>query len=267
MLSDFFIGGIAGVISRTMTAPLELYKMQRQNTFMPGSTMRMVIKDEGIRYLWKGNGTNCIRVFPQSAINYSVYTISDECILHKIKNDKIRRFISGTMGGTVSMILTYPLETVRTRLSLQQKGKHYTGINDAILKIPIRDMFRGLGTSIVGYAPFTAISFTSYYSYRDWLDERSYLANDCNKLIAGGFSGLTAIMITYPTDLIRRRLQLQNFDPNVPFYNGINDCIYRITVSEGVCGLYRGLFATCLKLYPTIAIQFYIMDKLNMIQN
>ena len=31
MLDDILIGGMAGVISRTATAPLELYKIQRQN--------------------------------------------------------------------------------------------------------------------------------------------------------------------------------------------------------------------------------------------
>ena len=69
MLIDLLIGGLSGVNSRTLTAPLELYKIQRQNTFMPHSTLRAVVKKEGFRYLWKGNATNCIRVFPQSAIN------------------------------------------------------------------------------------------------------------------------------------------------------------------------------------------------------
>ena len=31
---DMMIGGIAGVISRTLTAPLELNKIQQQNYFM-----------------------------------------------------------------------------------------------------------------------------------------------------------------------------------------------------------------------------------------
>ena len=44
MLPDLVIGGISGIVSRTLTAPLELWKLQRQNSFMPGSTLRAVVQ-------------------------------------------------------------------------------------------------------------------------------------------------------------------------------------------------------------------------------
>ncbi len=44
MWIDLVIGGLSGVISRTLTAPLELYKIQRQNAFIPNSTIRDVLK-------------------------------------------------------------------------------------------------------------------------------------------------------------------------------------------------------------------------------
>ena len=47
MLIDLVIGGLSGVISRTLTAPLELYKIQRQNAFIPNSTVRAVLKKDG----------------------------------------------------------------------------------------------------------------------------------------------------------------------------------------------------------------------------
>ena len=266
MIPDLVIGGISGIVSRTLTAPLELYKMQRQNAFMPGSTVRAVIHEEGLRHLWKGNATNCLRVFPQTAINYYIYTLCDESLLCGIHEDKTRRFVSGIFGGSVSMILTYPLETIRSRLSLQLNSSHYTGITNALQKIPRRDLFQGLRMSIFGYAPFTAISFSSYFSYREYLDDNTALNSDVAKMLAGGLAGITAIMITYPTDLIRRRLQLQNFDKNVPKYNGIIDCSRKIMVNDGITGLYRGLFATCIKLFPTIGIQFLVIERLKSIQ-
>jgi len=42
MLIDLVIGGLSGVISRTLTAPLELYKIQRQNAFIPNSTTKCI---------------------------------------------------------------------------------------------------------------------------------------------------------------------------------------------------------------------------------
>ena len=73
MYKDFISGAVAGVVSRTMVAPIELYRVQRQNSFIPNSTLNQVFRKEGVRYLWKGNGTNCLRVVPQLAINWSVY--------------------------------------------------------------------------------------------------------------------------------------------------------------------------------------------------
>ena len=44
MFKDLIIGGCAGVISRTCTAPLELYKIQSQNSYLKESNIRNVLK-------------------------------------------------------------------------------------------------------------------------------------------------------------------------------------------------------------------------------
>ena len=70
MITDLLIGGIGGIVSRSAVAPIELNRLQMQNRFIPNSTLRDVYKKEGFRHFWKGNGTNCVRVFPQLSINY-----------------------------------------------------------------------------------------------------------------------------------------------------------------------------------------------------
>ena len=60
------IGGTSSIISRTTTSPLELYRLQKQNSFMPGSSLRHIMKHEGVLGFWKGNGVNCMRVFPNT---------------------------------------------------------------------------------------------------------------------------------------------------------------------------------------------------------
>lgn len=259
MLADFIIGGTAGIISRTATAPIELFRIQRQNSFMPGSTLREVIIKEGIRGLWKGNGANCVRVFPQSAINYAVYSWLDKRLS---LSPESRRVLSGAISGAISMSLTYPLETVRSRLSLQTQKSHYSGLFAALRSMSYKNMFQGLGTSIVGYAQFTAISFATYFNYREYIDNAFPTNKTYNRLLAGGMAGQTAICFTYPTDLIRRRLQLQHFDVNVPVYTGAINCIRCIINDQGVIGLYRGFAATSLKLVPTMAVQFLVIDTL-----
>ena len=124
MLKDLVIGGAAGVISRTLTAPLELYKIQAQNNYLKDSNIKNVLHKEGFRYLWKGNLTNCIRAFPQFGISYSVYTFSKEKLFNNISNENYKNIYSGSIAGLFSMSIIYPLETIRTRPSLQMNKSH-----------------------------------------------------------------------------------------------------------------------------------------------
>ena len=132
MLIDALIGGIGGAVSRTCVAPIELYRVQRQNAFIPNSTLKDVFNKEGIRYFWKGNGVNCFRVFPQLAINYSVFRKTKDWTDKTIKNQNVSNFIAGCNAGFTSMLITYPLETTRTYLSLQTNKNKYNGIFDTL---------------------------------------------------------------------------------------------------------------------------------------
>ena len=44
LLDNFFKGTISSAVSKTLTAPIELWRIQRQNDFIPNSTIRDVIK-------------------------------------------------------------------------------------------------------------------------------------------------------------------------------------------------------------------------------
>ena len=264
MYQDLISGAVAGVISRTMVAPIELYRVQRQNSFIPNTTIRDVFKREGIRHLWKGNGTNCIRVVPQLAINWSLYQKVKPISESMIENKKAANFVSGVGVGVTSMFLTYPLEVSRSFLSLQSNKNKYTGIVDIFRKNSTRQLYQGVHASLIGYGLLTGLQYSSYGYINDKLKGTMF----DTKLLSGGICGCFSVSIMYPGDLIRRRLQIQNFDPSVPKYNGIIDCIKKIVRSEGVPGLYRGLLADYAKTFPTFAIQFYTLDKMkNFLKN
>lgn len=266
MLTDIFIGGMAGIISRSTTAPIELYKIQCQNQYLKHANIRAVIKKEGIRYLWKGNLTNCMRVFPQFAAQYTTFENSKQHLFHNIKTPIIQNFLSGGVAGMVSMISMYPLETIRTRISLQMNKSHYSGPINALRTLKIRELYRGLGISILGFAPFSALNFTSYYYIKNWLEHWQSLfqldnSSNITKLIAGGTSGIVSLSVTYPTDLLRRHFQMAGFNNSVPQYNGILDGFKCIVRKDGFRGLYRGLSASYIRIFPCLAIQFWCLDK------
>lgn len=256
------IGGCSSIVSRTSTSPLEIYRLQKQNRFIPGSSLKYILKNEGIFGFWKGNGVNCIRVFPQYAINYTIYR---NALKHMTFENKFHNiFVSSFLAGSLSMLCIYPLETSRTFLSLQSNKNQYNGLLDIIRKVPFKNLYGGSMMSVMGFAPWNAISLTSFNVYKDFLHSHYEIKNpNLIKLACGGLAGMTAISITYPTDLIRRRLQLQHFGcDSVPKYNGIVDCAKKVVKTEGLIGLYRGLPAAYMKTFPSLAIQLYMIDTL-----
>lgn len=263
VLIDLMIGGIAGALSRTLTAPLELNKIQKQNHFMPNATIKDVLRKEGVRYLWKGNGVNCLRIIPQHAIVFA--TCAKVRQREILKNKNFNNLLAGTIGGMTAMTCIYPFETIRSRLTLQTNKSYYNGIIDAFIKIVkgegFRGLYKGMGTSLYGFGAYSGLNFSFYHYYKE-KTKNVVMNDDIKKLLCGGFTGLSSVTLTYPTDLVRRRLQIQGFDPSVPKYDGIIDCVRKIVKSEGYRGLYRGLNATYIKLFPTVGIQFWCLDTL-----
>jgi len=256
------IGGCSSIVSRTCTSPLEIYRLQKQNRFIPGSSLKYILKNEGVLGFWKGNGVNCMRVFPQYAINYTIYR---NVLKHMTFENKFHNiFVSSFLAGSLSMLCIYPLETSRTFLSLQSNKNQYKNLLDIVKKVPFKNLYGGSMMSVMGFAPWNAISLTCFNIYNDFLHKNYEIENpNLTKLVCGGFAGMTAISITYPTDLIRRRLQLQHFGcDSVPEYNGIIDCAKKVLKSEGLIGLYRGLPAAYIKTFPSLAIQLYMIDTL-----
>ena len=263
LLENIIVGGFAGVISRTITAPIDLYKIQLQNPYMPAKSLYDVTRMEGVRHLWKGNLSNCIRVFPQQAISYFVYqrthhTLSTQTLqnLQTLQNQTTKTFLSSFTGGSVATLLTYPLETMRSRFSLQVNQSHYRSLSHALRTTPIHHWYQGVGICMAGFPVFNALSFTVFHKLPP-------INHEMDRVIRGGLAGMVAVTVTYPTDLIRRRMQMQGFDASVPSYSSTRHAIKQILRDQGIRGLYRGLGVCYLKLFPASGIQFYCYQWLH----
>ena len=81
VFAAFIAGGIAGAVSRTVVSPLERLKIlfqiqsagREEYKMSVGRGLIKMWKDEGWRGLMRGNGTNCIRIVPYSAVQFGSY--------------------------------------------------------------------------------------------------------------------------------------------------------------------------------------------------
>lgn len=97
------------------------------------STLNRMWKEEGWRGFMRGNGTNVIRMIPYSASQFAAYEYFKSALMKPGKSelDTPRRLIAGALAGTVSVACTYPLDLVRTRLSIQSASPLLQSPNNA----------------------------------------------------------------------------------------------------------------------------------------
>jgi solute carrier family 25 (mitochondrial phosphate transporter), member 23/24/25/41 len=79
--------------------------------------------------------------------------------------------------------------------------------------------------------------------------------------VLGGLAGTFSVTLTYPTDLVRRKLQMSG-TPGYDSYDGIVDCCKKINAESGIKGLYKGLIPCLYKVAPAMAIMFWCNDLL-----
>lgn len=81
VFAAFLAGGVAGAVSRTVVSPLERLKIlfqiqsagREEYKLSVGKGLAKMWRDEGWKGFMRGNGTNCIRIVPYSAVQFGSY--------------------------------------------------------------------------------------------------------------------------------------------------------------------------------------------------
>lgn len=276
VLKKLACGGIAGAVSRTATAPVETVKTvlmvsgDKYPNVGPLGTGLRIIKNDGWRGLFRGNGVNVLRVAPSKAIELFAFDTMRKMLVDEDGASKLPlplppASVAGACAGLSSTVVCYPMEVVKTRLTVEV-GK-YSGIGNCFVTVAseegITALYRGLLASAMGIIPYAA---TNYYTYdglrrlyrrlkRKRLTRSGVTPANANyigtlpTLAIGSVSGAIAATVTFPLEVVRRQLQAGRL-MNGEMYNSISDCALGIMRKQGVRGFYRGLGPSCIKLMP-----------------
>lgn len=299
-------GGMAGAVSRTATAPfdrLKVYlitspstprpspipetnststtpngkpvKVPRRNAGSLSAAVRAVYSQGGVKAFWTGNMLNVIKIFPESAIKFLSYEsakrifaqhwdqVPDQTLISNTS-----RFISGGIGGVISQLSIYPIESLKTRVMSSTGGAKR---GNALILQTFLDMyrkggltffFRGLPAGLIGVFPYAAIDMSTFegikLSYTKWAGEEPGIAGSlCFGAVSGGV-GATSV---YPLNLVRTRLQAQGTPAHPQVYTGIRDAALKCYLREGWKGFYKGLTPTLVKVVPAVAISYAVYDQ------
>ncbi|KAI0214441.1 Calcium-binding mitochondrial carrier protein SCaMC-1 [Lamellibrachia satsuma] len=263
-------GGLAGAISRTFTAPLDRVKIMLQVHGSKAnigvvSGLKQMVKEGGFKSLWRGNGTNVIKIAPESAIKFAAY----EQIKRMFKGDSseisiIERFAAGSSAGAIAQTCIYPLEVIKTRLAVSKTGQ-YKGILDCGIKVVQQNgpvaLFRGYLPNLIGIIPYAGIDLTIYETMKQIYIKKNGGDKDPGVLVlmaCGTFSSTCGQLASYPLALVRTRLQAQ---ASVESQGGMVTLAASIWKAEGLRGLYRGIAPNFLKVLPAVSISYVIYER------
>ncbi|CAN1300336.1 Mitochondrial adenine nucleotide transporter ADNT1, partial [Linum perenne] len=283
--------------SRTAVAPLErlkiLLQVQNPHSIKYNGTiqgLKYIWRTEGFKGLFKGNGTNCARIVPNSAVKFFSYEEASKGILwfyrrQTGKDDAqltpVLRLGAGACAGIIAMSATYPMDMVRGRLTVQtdQSPRQYRGIAHALSTVlkeeGPRALYKGWLPSVIGVVPYVGLNFAVYESLKDWLlksNTFNLVENNelsiTTRLACGAAAGTVGQTVAYPLDVIRRRMQMVGWKDaasvvtgdgrgKAPLeYTGMVDAFRKTVRYEGFGALYKGLVPNSVKVVPSIAIAF-----------
>ncbi|XVE58013.1 hypothetical protein DITRI_Ditri04bG0136200 [Diplodiscus trichospermus] len=290
-------GGVAGGVSRTAVAPLErlkiLLQVQNPHNIKYNGTiqgLKYIWKTEGFRGMFKGNGTNCARIIPNSAMKFFSYEEASKGILYLYRRQSgnedaeltpLLRLGAGACAGIIAMSATYPMDMVRGRLTVQteKSARQYRGIFHALSTVlreeGPRALYKGWLPSVIGVVPYVGLNFAVYESLKDWLIKSKPLGlvedselSVTTRLACGAAAGTVGQTVAYPLDVVRRRMQMVGWKDAASVvtgdgkskasleYTGMVDAFRKTVRYEGFGALYKGLVPNSVKVVPSIAIAF-----------
>lgn len=222
--------------------------------------------------------------------------------------DTPTRLLAGALAGITSVCTTYPLDLVRSRLSIASASlslptaptsstsvmtstarpalSYHTaatatrssvvlGIWGMTLKVMreeggVRGLYRGLVATAVGVAPYVGLNFAAYEALRGFVTPPGKstvprkltcgaLAGEPHEftpeiLFADAPIGSISQTLTYPFDVLRRKMQVVGMSQSVLGYkyNGAFEALRVIIRTEGILGLYRGLWPNLRRFHLSV---------------
>ncbi|XP_063333926.1 calcium-binding mitochondrial carrier protein SCaMC-2-B-like isoform X1 [Pelmatolapia mariae] len=268
-------GGGAGAVSRTCTAPLDRLKVLMQVHSSKSNSMRIaggfaqMIREGGVRSLWRGNGINVVKIAPESAIKFVAYEQIKRLIGSNQETLGItERLVAGSLAGAIAQSSIYPMEVLKTRLALRKTGQ-YSGIQDCAKHIFQREgvaaFYKGYIPNMLGIIPYAGIDLAVYETLKNsWLQHYATDSADPGVFVllaCGTTSSTCGQLASYPLALVRTRMQAQASLGGGPQMN-MTGLFRHIIRTEGPIGLYRGLAPNFMKVIPSVSISYVVYEYL-----
>ncbi|KAI9287929.1 mitochondrial carrier domain-containing protein [Umbelopsis sp. AD052] len=186
-------------------------------------------------------------------------------------SDNVAHALSGAGGGIVSMVLTYPLVSISTRLQVQKKSNSedaYKNTLDAFVKIMAREgpkgLYSGLSSGVVGIAITNGVYYYCYEAVKAAFEKakgKGTPLTTAQSMAAGALAGAAVVLATNPIWTINTRLTTRKGDRNGKSADGFFQTALKMLNEEGPQSFYAGVRAALVLVMNPI-IQYTVFEQI-----
>lgn len=278
-------GALAASAAELLTFPLDVAKVNMQVSGGKGKDnigiidlLTSIVAVNGITGLWRGITPALVRqVFYQvlKVVLFEPLTALMVLITGAKGPSVSHMLIGGGLAGSLGAYLTTPFDRVKVRSQILDSKGGAVSSAKGLLEIykTIRTLdFSHMATLYAGASVTCQRAFvmngaelTSYSVVKraliqynsSWLRHNDTIDNVYTHLVSALCSGFIASAVSAPMD---RAKTLIISSPDT--YSGMLDCLSDVFVNQGLRGMYKGFFATWLRLAPFTVLFFLSFEYL-----
>lgn len=178
-----------------------------------------------------------------------------------------KSLVAGGVAGGVSRTAVAPLERLKILMQVQGNTKVYSGVWQGLKHIfqteGIGGMMRGNLTNCIRIVPNQAVKFLTYEQLSRFISHEMIEAGGDGqmtpllRLSAGACAGIVGMSATYPLDMVRGRLTIQEKQGQ---YRGISHATASIIREEGILALWRGWLPSVIGVIPYVGLNFAVYE-------
>ncbi|XP_020233278.1 probable mitochondrial adenine nucleotide transporter BTL3 [Cajanus cajan] len=168
---------------------------------------------------------------------------------------------AGAVAAMVSRTFVAPLERLKLEYIVRGEQKNLYELIQAIAASQgLKGFWKGNFVNILRTAPFKAINFYAYDTYKSKLTRMLGNEESTNfeRFIAGAAAGITATLLCLPMDTIRTVMVA----PGGEALGGVIGAFRHMIKTEGFFSLYKGLVPSIISMAPSGAVYYGIYDIL-----
>jgi len=250
-----------------------------------GSTIRQIVKDEGVFALWRpGLTSTAMRDLSYSGIRVGLYPLMKTLIAGADGENDIgvaKKLMVGMVTGALGSAIANPTDLVKIRMQAEAgaldgaTGRLTSGLSvgeaprynnswDCAVKISSADGFAALyaGTSatIVRAAMGTGAQMACYDHAKHLAKERGMVEGPLLHSVAGFLSGLAFATGAAPADIVKSR-----YMSGVGKFSGVGDCAWQLLSKEGPLVLFKGWFPSACRVGPLFIFVSPVMEQMRIL--